>query len=202
MLSKHLKEVPQNYNSSKNSMQFLTLTFGTKYHTKKLSTLWLRTMPVVVRRLRRISPDFFQIYSEMTDIGILHYHIICKHHNYVAMKAFRHFWLRTYGITDLSFVKPNRYLHVFLYCRKESWEMMHTILPTQKLTYLSQRIMRAIPNQSTCISLLEWIHRRELNYRNKRIQTKENHDLGMLLVMLRNPQAPSPAEEAERSDSE
>lgn len=201
MLGKHLKEMPWNYNSNRSSLQFLTLTFSQKYHKKKLESLWMATIPVVVRNLRRIAPNMFSIWSELTDQGILHYHIICKHHNYLKMKVFRAAWYRTYGITDLSFVKPSRYLHVFTYCRKESWEMMHTVLPTRFIAYNSKRIMYSVPNQSTCIQVLEWIHKRLLNLEKKRKRTKAVEDLGLLLMML-GPQAQSPAEEAERSDSE
>lgn len=100
----------------------LTLTFERKYQRFKPKTLHRRTMEHVLFNMSRIC-DNYSIFPELTDAGMLHYHIIFKTSNFVRIKAFRGFWSRLYGFTNLKYFPDKDYLNVFIYCRKDNFRV-------------------------------------------------------------------------------
>lgn len=181
-----VKRVPEDYPWRRDALQFLTLTFDERHHKKRLDTLWFHTLPDAIRNLRRISKNYFHIFSELTEKGILHYHIICKHHNYLAMKAFRGWWFRKYGYTDLQKVKksPKDFLNLFTYCRKDTFEMMNHILPTERLKTSYARIFCSIPSHHNIRNVYQFIYNCLEERRNKQIVTNKQQEYNRFLQKL------------------
>lgn len=199
-----VKSVPHNYPWLKDTLQFLTLTFDERHHKKSLETLWISSMYDVLRKLRQISPNFFKVFSEMTERGILHYHIICKHYNFVSMKYFRGWWARKYGWTDLQKIgnKVSKnganldYLNCFNYCRKESLEMMNDYLPTSRLKTMYAKIFCSIPSNNNVRNFFEFGGDVLEARKYKQIVTKKEQEFNSFLKKLllpseKGPHAPS-----------
>lgn len=192
-----VQSVPVNHPWQKDALQFLTLTFDDRHHKKGIETLWIHSMYDVVRNLRRISKKFFKIFSELTERGVLHYHIICKHHNFVKMKKFRGWWGRKYGWSDLQKIGNTThpvtganldYLNCFNYCRKESLEMMLDVLPTSNLRTMYAAIFCSIPANNNLRNFLNYACDILECKKHKQIVTKKQQIINSYLQqMLQSP---------------
>lgn len=167
--------------------QFLTLTFNDSYSRFTPETLWYKTMPIVIKHMKRISPDDYHIFPELQRNGMLHYHIICRHHNFTRMKAFIGHWRRKYGKqVKWENIKPKTRLNVFIYCRKETQNMMNEILPTRHNLWRSYRVMRTIVSHLTGNQVINYIIRKIIEKKElqKKELTQDTRDLNRYLEKM------------------
>lgn len=150
-----LNKITSPFVKSVGTQQFLTLTLRDTYDRVSPHMLWLKIMPKLIKNMRRVSPLCWKIFPELTEKGRIHFHIMCDHNNYMKMKAFRGWWSRVFGYSDLRNITPGHWLAVFIYCRKENNFMQHEVLRLP--LYKSRRVMMAIPNESSYYTLIDGI---------------------------------------------
>lgn len=115
---------------------FLTLTFDGRHHHKTASSLFHGTMPWLLKRINRVSPTYWRITPELTDKGILHYHILIHTHQYVRRAAFLNCWKARYGNHDTTQV--NNPLGLFIYMRKQNKDIQSVIHWPMRLCVLRE----------------------------------------------------------------
>jgi len=105
----------------------LTLTFRALFHYQGPKGLFNKTIDEIAWNMHKIArADTFRIFPELTNKGVLHYHILYKTRNFVTLKAFRNYWFRKYGNTDIEVVGHTQrdFWTVFHYIRKDSRAMI------------------------------------------------------------------------------
>lgn len=105
--------------------KLLTLTFRYDFHTLSCKELYDQTVWELCKNMHRISPEW-RAYPELTNKGMLHWHIILRTTNFVKLKAFRGWWSRRYGSSHCEPIKPTMddFMCTWFYIRKDSREMM------------------------------------------------------------------------------
>lgn len=104
---------------------FLTLTYDGRHHHKTARTLFHTTMPWLLKRINRVSPQYWRLTPELTDKGILHFHILIHTHQYVRRAAFLNCWKARYGNHDTT--RVTNQLGLLIYMRKQNKDI-HTVI--------------------------------------------------------------------------
>jgi len=76
---------------------WLTLTFRPEFHDIPVVTLFYRTVEWIYSRLWRIAGREFSFVPEMTQNGVLHYHVLITTHHYVRLAEFVNKWQARFG---------------------------------------------------------------------------------------------------------
>lgn len=98
---------------------FVTLTFATKWHQHGFKWLFNNTIIPVLKYLNKVGA--YELAYELTEKGVLHYHIIIKVKDMIKFKVFTNYWSKHHGFVDIKPVK--NYLGAFIYIRKDSNDM-------------------------------------------------------------------------------
>lgn len=105
---------------------WLTLTFRKEYHVTLVATLFYHTVEWLFKRLWRIAKKDFSFVPELTEMGVLHYHILIRTTEHVRLAHFINSWQAKYGRVDRETVYCILYLKHH-YMRKQN-AMMAKIL--------------------------------------------------------------------------
>jgi len=152
-----LAMIPKPQREYTGKQQLLTLTFDSCFASMTPRFLHNTKMPHIIANMRQIAPKCFTIFPELTEKGLLHYHIMCSHNNLIKMKVFRGYWHRHFGFTDLQNIKPGTWLNTYIYCRKENLKM-RKILDIHKYIYLAV-------NESSYPRYLKHLHKKLVQYK-------------------------------------
>lgn len=115
---------------------FLTLTFDGRHHHKTAETLFHSTILWLLTRIKRVSPQYFRLTPELTEKGILHYHILIHTHQFVRRAAFLNCWKARYGNHDIARVTDQ--LGLLIYMRKQNKDIAPVIRFPTKLCVLRE----------------------------------------------------------------
>lgn len=102
---------------------FSTLTFRKHYHALDPAALIKLCMPKLLKILNKMSYEF-NLGIELTDKGILHFHIIGIANNVIQYRLFKQYWIK-YGFAKHEMLDPTdneQYKRVKDYCEKEHWQ--------------------------------------------------------------------------------
>lgn len=89
---------------------WLTLTFRPDYHATPVRTLYYHTVEWLYKRLWRIAKKDFSFVPEITEMGVLHYHILVRTTEHVRLAHFINSWRAKYGRVDRESVYCLLYL--------------------------------------------------------------------------------------------
>lgn len=112
---------------SNTNAKFLTFTFRPSFHQTPLKILFYKTYPFLLKNLQRIAPPCanqqytWTVCPELTDAGVLHYHVILKTHNHIRRAVFLGVWRQKYGNVQQEDVYS--IVCLTLYMRKQNKEM-------------------------------------------------------------------------------
>lgn len=101
---------------------WITLTFRNDFHAIPVRTLFYRTVAWLYKRCWRIAKKDFSFVPEITEKGVLHYHLLINTTQYVRLAAFINCWKARYGNVDRETVYCILYLKHH-YMRKQNAEM-------------------------------------------------------------------------------
>lgn len=131
-------------------LHLLTLTFRYDFHVFTAREIYDKTVWDVTRNMKRVcgsSP--WRAYPELTQKGMLHWHILLITTNFITLKAFRGFWDRMYGSSHCEKVKMtiDDFFCTWFYIRKDSRAMMKILKLYKPMlinpsSYSYQRIRR------------------------------------------------------------
>lgn len=97
--------------------RFLTLTFGKGFHKFNPKVLVRETLPSIYKYMRHISYGY-TISMELTEQGILHYHLLVDVKDFIKYKIFNNYWTRHYGF--VKSINPSNVEKTLEYIQKES----------------------------------------------------------------------------------
>jgi len=155
---------------SHGQQKFLTLTFRAEFGRYRTKTLWRKTIPKICWNLKRIAIRWV-CFPELTEAGMLHYHLMIDTNNWLKLAAFRGWWSRLYGNSDCRGITPGHWFRLWIYSRKQSWYMMNRIL--HQFSYNSVKILSSVSNESTANGIIHRIARIESSRKLKKKQAVE-----------------------------
>lgn len=100
--------------------RFLTLTFR---ECKKVQSQYHSVILDLLKYLNKVGT--YRLVPELTEKGVLHFHIMVKVKDMVKFKVLNNYWQKTHGFVD---IKPvNKEFGCFIYIRKDTLEMVQLL---------------------------------------------------------------------------
>ena len=76
--------------------KFLTLTFNKGFHRFPIKTLIRTSLPAICKYMKHIAHSY-TLGLELTEVGIVHYHLLINVKDMIKYKIFNNYWGRHYG---------------------------------------------------------------------------------------------------------
>lgn len=101
--------------------RFLTLTFGKGLHKFQPQTLVRETLPSIHKYMKAIALSY-TLSVELTEAGVVHYHIVMSVKDFIKYKIFNNYWTRHYGF--IKSIAPSTLEKAIDYTEKEQNETL------------------------------------------------------------------------------
>lgn len=142
-----------------NDNRFLTFTLRNIRTTEDYNGMLKRSLPILLKTLHKCGN--YRLTIELTNKGIVHYHVLIKVINHVMLKILLNKWNKVQGYVDVKMV--DNPLGYFIYLRKDS-DILLKLMYGQKLSLCCECVnMYKVITNSTYKSFLKVFNRMQMS---------------------------------------